>query len=147
MLVAIAIVGVLASFAFPFLRDTLITQEVKSTSFDLMAALTVARSEAIKRNAKVQIVANDATDWGKGWQVSVTSGGTVIRTQAAAKRAAISVTPGGTAKIEFSSTGRPTSGLDVMLQVNDASGSTSIKPRCISLSLTGQPDTRIGACS
>jgi type IV fimbrial biogenesis protein FimT len=150
LLVAIAIVGILASLAFPFLRDTLITQEVKSTSFDLMAALTVARSEAIKRNATVRIAANNAADWGQGWQVSVTSGpsnGTVLRNQPAAKRAAISVTPGGTGSITFSSTGRPTSGPDVTLQVKDATGGTSIKPRCITLTLTGLPDTRIGACS
>jgi type IV fimbrial biogenesis protein FimT len=152
LLVAITIVGVLVAIAMPNLRDMLITQEVKSTSFDLMASLTYARSEAIKRNTQVKVAATDASDWGKGWQITVISigpsNGTVLRNQPAAKRAAISVTPGGTGAITFSSTGRPISGnAEVMLQVKDAAGSTGITPRCISLSLTGRPDTRLGACA
>lgn len=145
LIVVIAIVGVLASFALPNLRQFLVTQEVRSTSFDLLAALTYARSEAIKRNGSVQVVAADASDWGKGWQVAVVSGGTVLRSQSASTRAAISVNPSGTNAVVFSRTGRPTG--SVKLQIGAKDGSTEIAPRCLSMSITGQPSSAAGACT
>ena len=145
LLVVITIVGVLASFALPSFRQFLVTQEVRSTSFDLLAALTIARSEAIKRNGLVQVVATDATDWGKGWTVSVVTGGTVIRSQSASKRAAISVTPSGTGTVTFSRTGRPTAA--VTLQIGAKGDTTDVTPRCLSMSITGQPSSKSGVCT
>jgi type IV fimbrial biogenesis protein FimT len=145
LMVVLAIVGVLASFALPNLRQFLVTQEVRSTSFDLLAALTYARSEAIKRNGSVQVAAVDASDWGKGWQVSVVSGGAVLRSQAASARAAISVNPSGTGTVVFSRTGRPTG--SVKLQIGAKGSSTDVTPRCLSMSITGQPSSAVGACA
>ncbi len=54
--------------------------QIRGASFDLVADLDFARSEAVKRNDDV-IVAPVGGAWGNGW--TVTAGGTTLRQRAA----------------------------------------------------------------
>ena len=53
MMLVVLIIGILSAFAVPSMRSLIRTQEVKTISFDIFASLTLARSEALKRNTNV----------------------------------------------------------------------------------------------
>src|SRR3954454_20727037 len=79
IMVVVAIVGILASFALPNLRDMIVRTRMKTAASDMHSALTFARSEAVKRNAAVTVTPSVSTDWSKGW--SVKFGTTVLMSQ------------------------------------------------------------------
>jgi type IV fimbrial biogenesis protein FimT len=79
-LVVISIMAVLAgvgSASFVWLNQA---TQIRSATFDLIADLDFARSEAVKRNADVVIAPVDGA-WLNGW--TVTDGVTVLRQRAA----------------------------------------------------------------
>jgi type IV fimbrial biogenesis protein FimT len=81
LMVAVAVLGVLASAGMPqfakFLRD----QRIKNMASDLRSDMQLARSESIRRNARVLVCPRSsasattcattvtATTWGNGWLV------------------------------------------------------------------------------
>ena len=68
-MVVISIMAILAGTSvssFVWLNQA---TQVRSATFDLVADLDFARSEAVKRNADV-VVAPRGGDWGNGWTVS-----------------------------------------------------------------------------
>src|SRR5512135_410213 len=69
LMVTIVIVGILTSVAVPSFRSFIVSQRIKSTSFDLIAALNMTRSEAIKRNIIV-IVTPTGGSWLNGWTIN-----------------------------------------------------------------------------
>src|SRR3546814_12127622 len=79
MLVTLAIFAVLLMIAVPSMRPFLQSQSVKNASMDINSTVALARSEAIKRNATVDVPANSAADWSRGWVVRQTAAN-VIRT-------------------------------------------------------------------
>jgi type IV fimbrial biogenesis protein FimT len=83
LMIVMVMVGVMAAIAAPNLRDLVVRMRVKGAANELHSSLTLARSEAIKRNAIVQVVPNIATDWSKGWSVQAAS--TVLSRQDAYK--------------------------------------------------------------
>jgi type IV fimbrial biogenesis protein FimT len=80
VLVVISIMAVLAGFgsaSFVWLNQA---TQIRSATFDLIADLDFARSEAVKRNADVVVAPVDGA-WLNGW--TVTGAGTVLRQRAA----------------------------------------------------------------
>jgi len=142
LMITISIVGILATIALPSFRDFVGTQRVKSASFDLVAALTLTRSEAIKRNTNV-VMSQASGGWQNGW--TITAGGQLLRKQDA--YSSLSITDSeGISSVTFRKDGRLASE-DTDFTVNASPASSSISPRCISISLSGQPNTKLGACS
>jgi len=80
MLVAV-VVSVMAANALPSMRDLMVRIRLKTAAGDLHQSLMYARSEAISRNAGIQLVPNNAADWAQGWTVRVQTGGTVLSKQ------------------------------------------------------------------
>lgn len=64
-LIAIAILGIIASIAMPAMGKFIIQQRVSSQANEMMLSLAFARSEAIKRNARIAVipVTNASTGW------------------------------------------------------------------------------------
>jgi len=142
LMVAVAILGILAGFAAPAFRDMMVNERVKSASFELTAALTVARSEAIKRNVSVTLTPTSATtDWAAGWTM-VAAGPTTLGTQGAFSSVVIT----GPTSIVYNRSGRSSSSATVTLEIASATGSSTVTPRCVSLGTTGQPKTVKGNC-
>lgn len=141
LLITVAIGAVLAGLAVPSFQFLLVNMEVRSVSFELVSQMIFARSEALKRNATVQVNAV-AGDWNKGSQVAF--GATVLRTQSAVKRVGVTPVPGGTFSISFTQTGR-VANAPVTLEVADPTG-TSPEKSCITLGLTGIASSKKGAC-
>lgn len=140
-MVAVAILGIIASIAAPAFRDMMVNERVKSASFELIAALTQARSEAIKRNASVTLApASATTEWAGGWTVTAAAPAD-LGTQGAFSGIAIT----GPTSIVYNRSGRSAAATTVTLQIAASSGAT-ISPRCISVGLTGQPKSVKGNC-
>lgn len=79
LLVTISIVAILAALAFPSYREFSIRMAVTDNANNLIGALNVARSEAVKRGRAAAVIANGG-NWNDGWQVVVAAeenGGTI----------------------------------------------------------------------
>lgn len=147
LMITLAIAGILATVALPSYRDFVRTQRVKSASFELVAALTLTRSEAIKRNANV-VMAQASGGWQNGWTISwtdpATSNVTIIRNQAAYLGLNISDSA-AVGSVTFRKDGRLDS-TATNFTVNSSPSSTNVTPRCISISLSGRAGSTKGAC-
>lgn len=141
VMVVISIVAILAAVALPSFQSMIRSQRVKSASYNLFASLTVARSEAIKRNEDVTVAAVTAGSWQDGWQVSV--GGNVIQNQGALAGVAVSVAPNS---LTYKRTGRLSNTSSPSFQF-DTNPVDSAFIRCLTIELSGLPRTKKGACS
>jgi type IV fimbrial biogenesis protein FimT len=145
LMIVVLIVAILSALAVPSMQSLIRTQQVKTISFDIFASLTLARSEAIKRNTNVTM-APAGGGWGTGWTVTDTNGN-VLRTQQYSSSNA-SVTLTGPANVVYNSSGRLTAGAvpapfvltsnDIEVDVRDD------QERCVMLDLSGRPRSGYG---
>lgn len=142
MLIAVAILGILTTLAVPSFNDYILGQRLANAAFDLNASLSYARGEAIKRNAAVVLTPTNDADWGQGWAITV--GATTLRTQSQYANIAIA---GSVTSITYNGAGRVSAGSTVSLELDDSTGNANVAPRCIKLSLTGLPYSKVGLCS
>ena len=78
LMVTVAIIAILAMLAAPSFNDAILSNRLASFANNFVASATLARGEAVKRNAVVTlcVVANDTSktcttsgDWQQGWIV------------------------------------------------------------------------------
>lgn len=75
LMVTIAVLAILASIAFPGFQVTLRSNRMATTSNELIAALSLARSEAVKNTRGAAVCASlagtgcDGDAWSDGWMV------------------------------------------------------------------------------
>lgn len=146
LMVTIAIMGVLLGIALPAYNEFVINQRVRGASMDLLSTLLLARSEAIKQNGNVSVVpVSGTTNWTSGWRIVGTDGATV-RSQDSYNNIQISASFStvGATSVVFDRTGRAT---DNGVTVEVGGPTANYAKRCISLGLTGQPKSAVGACS
>lgn len=75
LMTAIAIMGILLSIGVPTFTNMIRGSQIAAESNDLLAALNLARSEALKRGVRVSVCAlaedlescSDEPDWSRGW--------------------------------------------------------------------------------
>jgi len=68
LMIGLVLVAILMSIGLPMFRSFTLGQQLRATTSDLRIALTLARSEAVKRNRVVALQPFDADDgWGSGW--------------------------------------------------------------------------------
>jgi type IV fimbrial biogenesis protein FimT len=139
LMVVVVIVGILGSIALPNMRSLLESQQVKNASFELFSHLTLARSEAIKRNSNVSLTAVSYPNNKVGWVITSESGET-IRTQGELKGVVVTSAATG---ITYTRSGRPLS--SPTFQIDTSTTATS-HVRCIKIDLSGMPRTSKGAC-
>jgi type IV fimbrial biogenesis protein FimT len=138
VLMVLAILAVLASLTAPAMRDFIDAQVIKNPASDLYSSLVLARSEAIKRNAPVDLEPA-ASDWAQGWQVKVPSDGKVLRDQQAYQ--SVSVLASTVGKITYGGNGRlATSATNFRVM---APGNTRVRMRCVTVDASGRPNVRI----
>ena len=113
LLVTMAVAAILLTIAVPNFQMFVMNNRMASQANDLITALNMARSEAVKRAANVTVCASSngtgcTGTWAQGWIVS-DAAGTPIRVQQALGGA--STLSGGTnvaSTITFTSNGRTT---------------------------------------
>jgi type IV fimbrial biogenesis protein FimT len=121
LMVAITIVGILMAIAIPSFQQATLSSQLRTTANNLLAATILARSEAIKRNAIVQLCpsADSITcvgTWEQGWIVScptndnimcATGGASrlILQVEAAAGSGIRVIAQGGASVVNFNPTG------------------------------------------
>jgi len=142
LLVTVTVAAILAAAVAPSFGPFIASQRVKAASFDLVAALTQTRSEAIKRNANVSMTAA-AGGWKDGWTIA--SGATTLAVKSAYKGLTI-VDSGGAVAVTFRGDGRLATGSAEVNLTVDSPDNPSAAKRCISLSLSGRASSKVGVC-
>ncbi|WP_281420165.1 GspH/FimT family pseudopilin [Georgfuchsia toluolica] len=150
LMIAIAVLGIALGIALPSYRDFVAASRVRTATFDLMAMLTLTRSEAIKRNNAVALELGAG-----GWSVAapnIASGTVILRREAFnGVTLACKTGPGcpaagvqwPTGGVIYTGNGRlaitPSPTIDL------GGTETGIK-RCISIDLSGQPRSAATVC-
>lgn len=140
LMVVVGIVALLAAFAAPNMGAMIRTQRVRSTAFDIFSSLTLARSEAIKRNTNVTMSPNGS--WTAGWTVT-DANGNELRRQGSVDAIAVAGPP----LVTYNGSGRLTGGVVPFQLTADVSGSQQgALFRCVSIDLSGRPVSKAEAC-
>lgn len=141
MLVVVTLLAIGLAIVTPSFRSFLDGQLVKGMAYDLTADLLLARSEALKRNATVQVRYSDSS-WSSGWTTE-----TVATRERIASRSANARTldvSGAPASITFDVNGRVAApAASVRMTITAPTGAT----RCVELDLSGRARSRLGACT
>jgi len=148
LMITLSIAVILATIAAPSFRTFIASQRVKTASFDMVAALTQIRSEAIKRNANVSMAAASG-GWNNGWTIStvIATISTTLGSQSPYTNLTIAELHGALA-VTFNGDGRLLPGSAALgFTVSDSQSGSSVTPRCVSLSLSGQASSKVGSCS
>jgi type IV fimbrial biogenesis protein FimT len=143
-LIVMTVLGIVIATAVPSLADFGRNQRIRATSFDLVADLLLARSEAIKRAAPVTLV-GAGSGWQDGWTVRVDGGlhvGTVLQRRAGPGHG---VAVSGADSVGFDRDGRLAGGGTARIAVGDSVASAV--RRCIEVDLGGMARSRTGSCS
>lgn len=77
LLMVLTIIAVLGGLALPDMRDLIRTYQLNAATVDLFGAIDLARSQAISRGSRVQLVPLEpgGTNWRLGWVVFVDDNG------------------------------------------------------------------------
>jgi type IV fimbrial biogenesis protein FimT len=75
LMVVVTLVAVLSAIAVPSFRDLLLNQRLAASTSDFVAALSLARGEALKRAQTVTLSPFAGKDWSAGWAVESTVDG------------------------------------------------------------------------
>jgi type IV fimbrial biogenesis protein FimT len=142
--VVITVVAILAMVALPNLTTALANQRLRAAGTDLVSALMIARSEAIKRNAQVEVAPLAKRDWTSGWRVlTVDTEEQIDRKDAPGLRVAVAHAP---ASIVYERTGRLTVVGTTQLEFRDSESGSTLSPRCVSIDPSGLPRLEMGSC-
>jgi type IV fimbrial biogenesis protein FimT len=140
LLAVLAVAGIMATIALPNLTDVLTTQRLRASGTDLMSSLLLARSEAIKRNANVQIAPSTGTDWTTGWIVTVVADASKLDAKdALGDRVRVT---GGPATFTYQGNGRLTVVGVTRITMSDAEQRATA--RCLVVDPSGLPTLSIG---
>ena len=69
LLTAMAIMAIVVALALPFYNDIIERARITSTTNDIVEAITMARSEAVRRRQVVSVAPTDGANWANGWSV------------------------------------------------------------------------------
>lgn len=144
VLTVLVVIAILAAIALPSLNNVLAAQRLRAAGTDLMSSLLVARSEAIKRNARVEVAPQSAGDWKSGWRVAtVATAEQVDRKDAPGIRVAVALAP---AAIVYERNGRLAVAGFTQVEFRDSEGQPGVQARCVSIDPSGLPRLAKGAC-
>jgi type IV fimbrial biogenesis protein FimT len=145
LLVVMTLIGIMLGIGVPSFRNFVAGQQVKTATYELMTALMLARSEAVKRNKSVTITPESAGAWAGGWKVK--DGTTVLFEQQTL--AGVTITPKdpatptsatSVASVDFGTSGRPAA--KAYFEVVGISAT-----KCVKLDPGGIPSSSKGACT
>jgi type IV fimbrial biogenesis protein FimT len=140
-MIVIVVLGILATLAAPSMRDMLIATQMRGAASDLYESVILARSEAIKRAASVDVVPTGG-NWANGWSVMV--GTTVLETRESAPN--VTITPNTTGGLTYKLDGRVSTGVR-SLTVSATASTHPITPRCVLIDAGGRPSVKANGCS
>lgn len=142
LMVTVAVAAILASLAAPSFRQYILNQRIKSASYDLISALSLARSEAITRNCNVSVVQTGGS-WVSGWVVTTDAtscGGTATQlfTHEAFNGGISIIASGSPTTISYGRGGRTTTAATVFT-MGPAATLSGVTSRYVTICLSGVP--------
>ena len=140
LMIVVVIVAILTAMAGPWMGQMVRTQRLRTASFDVLASLQHARSEAIKRNLSVTMAPVGA-DWSTGWTITDPNGH-VLKRQNAIDTTSIT----GPATVVFNGTGRLNAAVAAFSLVSDVGAGQGVKHRCVTVDLSGRAVSKEAAC-
>jgi type IV fimbrial biogenesis protein FimT len=138
LMITITISALLMAVGIPSFRDFVLGQRVKTATYDMSYTLTLARSEAIKRNSDV-VVTPASGGWQNGWSVQTTVSGTTTTLSQQTAYSGLTFTNPTTA-VTYNGSGR----LAAAPPPFEVSANTHV--RCITINLSGLPTGKTGSC-
>lgn len=141
LVTTVAVLAILVAIAAPSFREILESQRMRAAAFDLMADLTLARNEALKRGAiPAPVTLSPAsTGWEEGWNMTVGA-----ETLSQRNKIGVGVKVTGPASIAFDRNGRVSS--DTKVTRFSLSGTNGNRKRCISIDPSGRPKSSSTEC-
>ena len=157
LMIAIAVVAVLLGLALPSFQQSMRSNRVATATNEMIAALSLARSEAIRNNGGGAVCPSTngtacGASWSDGWLVwadtngnsTLDAGEAVLRYSQGNPRLAVSNT-GGT--VAFDSRGRRRAVGDQTLTLRPDECASQPLQRTLTINASGQVTTVRGACS
>ena len=140
--VTLAIAAILAAIAMPSVATMMVGNRIRTSGTDLMSALLLARSEAIKRNAQVAVQPTSG-NWAQGWTVAaVASGEQYDVKNALGTDVQVS---GPSVGVVYDRNGRLAAFGTANIELSDVQSRAT--PRCLTIDLSGMPKITHGSCS
>lgn len=151
LLITLTVLGILATIALPSFKSLSQSQRVKNASYELYSALSLTRSEAIKRNNDVSLSittnAKSEPNWAITW-ANASGVSATISNQDYIKGVAMTIKGLAATQLVYQRSGRPVISANSTSFQIDASGVTTPTPfvRCVTIELSGMPRIRQGVC-
>jgi len=139
LMVTLAVAVILAKLAAPSFQQYILNQRIRNAAYDVVSALSLARSEAITRNTSVNIVQNTG-GWVNGWCVTtIAACGTADLVTHTAFSASVSISATGSPTfITYGLGGRATTPATVFT-IGPATAVSGVNPRYVTICLSGVP--------
>jgi len=137
LMATVMVSAILMSIATPYFRDFILGQRAKTAAYDLVSALTYARSEAIKRNTGVT-VAPATGGWQNGW--SVLAGASVLSAHDGLSGMTVA---GPAGNLVYNSSGRLSAAINPF---SISATNSTATPQCVNVDLSGLPTSLTGSC-
>jgi len=152
LIVVIAVIGILSSVAVPRFREFIQNSRTTTATNQLVTAINVARSEAIKRGQTARVCASsdqtacNSSDWTDGWIVETdTAAGPseVVRVWEALPASANVTESSSADRIVFNARGAADDPRDFTLWFDDCTGEAQ---REIDINAPGRPAVATASC-
>ena len=99
------VAAIVLALAVPSFTDIIKNNRLITQANELVTALNIARSEAIKRSVNIDVAStNNSSDWSGGWTVEI-NGGATLRSFDALTGNAILTSTGGLSNFQYNSAG------------------------------------------
>lgn len=149
LVVTLAILGIVLTIAIPNFQRMVVSNRMASQANDVITAMSLARSEAVKRAAQVTVCASSdgATctgGWAQGWVVR-DAGGNVLRVFRALNGNSTLVSSAG-GSVVFTATGSTTLAANATLTLCPPAPAT-VQGRVIQIERSGRPRVANAACA
>lgn len=106
LMIGLAIVAIVLSIGVPSFGDLIRNNRMTTQVNELVGALNLARSEAVKRGQSINVTAaSGGSNWKAGWTVETTAGGTDIRVYASQDGEHTLIADGGQSTFTYDSQG------------------------------------------
>lgn len=139
LMVTVTVLAVMAALAAPSFQQLLAAQRVRTTGYNIVGDLVLARSEAVKRGENVTLTPVSG-DWTQGWSVNVAPNAEVLSEQGRVGNGVQFTT--SPASITFDRNGRTSVSTVVRFGLYDG----AVNKRCISLDPSGRPKSAKMEC-
>lgn len=143
LLTVIALIGIAAGLAVPSYRSAVINNRLAATSNDMVAALNLARSEAVKTGSTITVRA-DAAGWSHGWVVVAPSrvtgqAETVLQSYTVAEGMSVASSLADSTTLEFNPRGWNTTAASVFTIARQDATTNDEYRRCLIIRSAGSP--------